>query len=113
MGDGESQQGENSAQENTVDESIKKVSGLISKWKVEGPKVSCNILSAISSLEDTSAMETMRQAVVSNPDGDARNEATTVILSSFLLDVCRRYPDERGAIVEQLIKKMKEQLSFF
>jgi E3 ubiquitin-protein ligase HUWE1 len=73
------------------DITIQGVSERLDSWKNEGPKVACAILSSVQT--DASA----------NENGDAENEALTVVLSSFLLDLYHRYPEQQKGIVKHVL----------
>ncbi|KAG7352855.1 HECT-domain ubiquitin-transferase [Nitzschia inconspicua] len=80
------------------DTTIEMVSSRVDSWKVQGPKVVCEILLSIQ--PDASASE----------NGDAENEALAVVLSSFILDMYQRYPDSQKEIVKSLLIQVKNHL---
>jgi hypothetical protein len=47
---------------------------------------------------------------VAEKDGDGEIEASTVVLSSFLLDLCHRFPEKRIDIVTQLMTRLKQKV---
>jgi hypothetical protein len=82
-------------------------------WIASATNVAFDIISgtssSASSLTDTSRDQ---QPVTTRRDdgkgqGDAEVEALTVVLSSFLLDLCQRYPDERTKVVSDLLARLK------
>lgn len=94
----ESEKGEK-AQER--DETVMKAVSYLASWKVEASRVVCDILSGKQEEGDS------QNDLV---EGDGEAEASTVVLSSFLLDLCQRYPDERDRIATELFFKLKDQI---
>ena len=78
----------------------------LSSWLDIVPHVACTLLASaerkLASQEDEDAEK--------RSDGDAEGEALTVVLSSFLLDLCQRYPKRRDSIVTSVLEKIKSVL---
>jgi len=84
------------------DKSADMVSSRITSWKSESSRVACSILSdAKSDSVETSNIESKN---------DAESEAMTTVLSSFLLNLCQRYPDDRDAIARGIFSRLKDQM---
>jgi hypothetical protein len=90
-----------------------RVKQCLQTWIASAPNVAFDIISGTSSshssLADTSRDQ---QPVTTRRDdgkgqGDAEIEALTVVTSSFVLDLCQRYPDERLWIVSDLFERLK------
>jgi hypothetical protein len=47
--------------------------------------------------------------LVSQPDGDVESEALTVVVTSFLLDLCHRYPEHKNKIVGSILDELKRK----
>ena len=82
----------------TQDETLTKAKACLNLWKAEAVRISCDILAGISRFDDGKGQ------------GDSEIEALTVVLCSFLLDLCQRYPDERDRIATDLFARLKAQL---
>jgi len=77
------------------EETTVSISSRLDSWKLQSSKVACNILSDREF--DTS-------------DGEGDSEALTTVISSFLLDLCQRYPDDRDEIAKVILSRLKGQL---
>jgi E3 ubiquitin-protein ligase HUWE1 len=82
-----------------TDGTIPEVTSQISAWKAEASTVACSILS-----------EAQASHVEANGDGDGEKEALTVVLSSFLLELCEKYPDESERIVREIYSRLARQI---
>jgi E3 ubiquitin-protein ligase HUWE1 len=81
------------------EESIEMVSTRMNSWKIESSRVACNILSDRGS-----------GLSVSESDGDGESEALTTVISSFLLELCQRYPHVRDEIAGEIFSRIKCQM---
>mmetsp|Transcript_3628 Transcript_3628/g.8298 ORF Transcript_3628/g.8298 Transcript_3628/m.8298 type:complete len:4344 (+) Transcript_3628:221-13252(+) len=81
------------------DETITSAREHLTQWKSNAADVVCDILSASSGRLDDG-----------KDAGDGETEALTVVLSSFLLEFCQRYPDQTEKVATGLFKRVKEQL---
>ena len=74
------------------EKSIEMVSSRVVSWKLKSSSVACRILS------------TQRK-------GDTEREVLTTVVSSFLLNLCQRYPDDSDKIVGEIFNRLKDQIS--
>jgi len=81
------------------EEAIGKASQRINSWKSESSRIACNILSDREF--DFGAL---------NNAGDGESEALTTVISSFLLDLCQRYPSNREAMAEEIFSRLKSRM---
>ena len=72
-------------------------------WIEELPPLCCTLLSAAETYQV--ADETQR-----GEDGNGEVEALAVVVSSFLLDLCNRYPKNRFSIASSLFSHLKAQV---
>lgn len=79
----------------------------LDKWKLEAPSVSCDILAAL----DKTHLKSNATDVVATGNGDGDLEALTVVLTSFLLDICQRYPDLRDRVANELFQQVASQIT--
>lgn len=70
-------------------------------WIEEGPKICSRFLGNMDA-------EAIDDRSVANGDGEA--EATTVVLCSFMLDLCHRYPTKRTEIVSHVLEQLTEKI---
>ena len=83
------------------DDEDKEITTVLQSWIEVSPTTCCNIL---AKAKQGSTITTTQM------DGDAENEALTVVVTSFLLDLCHRYPDEKDKIVSLLLEELKTKL---
>lgn len=76
----------------------------LAAWMNDAPTVCCRMLSRIG---DASPRIPLKSK---SSDGNGEAEATTVVLCSFLLDLCHRYPDEHFRIVGIVLEELKEKI---
>lgn len=67
----------------------------LESWIEVSPKVCLNILA------------TPQGSITRSPDGDAESEAVTVVVTSFLLDLCHRYPEQKDKVVSSILDMLK------
>lgn len=88
-------------------EEVSKAKELLQKWVEESPRVSCNILGSLTvafpGLMSDSDQKTLEQ-------GDAEGEALAAVVTSFLLDLCQRYPDHCDGIATEVFQTLKAQI---
>jgi hypothetical protein len=82
---------------------IEMVTSRITSWKLESSRVACTILSYG---KKTDSIETANN----ESKGDAESEALTTVLSSFLLNLCQRHPDDRDVIAGDIFNRLKDQM---
>lgn len=87
-----------------TDNSMENALSCLALWKVKALDTAINILGGTQGVDD------LRLPDNGKGDGDGEAEALTVVLCSFLLDLCQRYPDERDRIAGALFAKLKAQL---
>ena len=98
-------------EEEAVPPGDQEITAALKSWVELSPTTCCNVLAASrfhhrpSTATITNAMEQQQQ------DGDAESEALTVVVTSFLLDFCHRYPEQKDGIVSQLLGELKSKLS--
>mmetsp|Transcript_747 Transcript_747/g.1813 ORF Transcript_747/g.1813 Transcript_747/m.1813 type:complete len:4405 (+) Transcript_747:307-13521(+) len=80
------------------DASIEMLVSRVESWKAESTRVAYNFL--------------LKKSVGTNNEkgSDGESEAVTTILSSFLLDLCQRYPEDRDNIAENLFCHLRKQM---
>jgi len=90
-----------STSEDKKDDDIFGAKAEIASWIDVAPRVSCEILNGMDSV--------LRKGTGENRsvDGNGDAEALTVVLCSFLLDLCNRYPDSRKKIASQIFEHLK------
>jgi hypothetical protein len=76
----------------------------LASWVKDAPRVCCNILNSDS-------MEISEAVTHDKGNGDGDSEALTVVLCSFLLDLCHRYPENRSEIVSQVLELLRIRIS--
>jgi E3 ubiquitin-protein ligase HUWE1 len=76
-------------------------------WVKDAPRICCSILNSISCSSDSLLSEKTPEGR-GNGDGDV--EALTVVICSFLLDLCHRYPEKRSEIVTQVLELMRTRI---
>eukprot|EP00536_Pseudo-nitzschia_multiseries_P010994 jgi/Psemu1/326262/estExt_fgenesh1_pg.C_3550003 len=83
----------------TREASIEMIVSRVKSWKAESARVAYNFF-------------LKRKPVGGNNEkrSDGESEATTTILSSFLLDLCQRYPEDRDDIAKKLFSHLKNQM---
>ena len=89
------------------DATISLAKSCLELWKTEATKISIDILAGTSA-DDVDTI-TLR-ADDGKGQGNSEVEALTVVLCSFLLDLCQRYPSERDRIASELFARMNDQL---
>lgn len=82
-----------------ADESLAKAQSQLQRWKVEATRISCDILAGLKTVNTQSDA------------GDGDGEAFTVVLASFLLDICQRYPDDRESVAAELVERLGSQIT--
>lgn len=88
---------------------MKRVNDALVSWINAVPHMACNILAACDRAHDNTEKSSLWRRNARR-DGDAEGEALTVVLSSFLLDLCHRYPDKRKEILRGIFERLKEKL---
>lgn len=82
------------------------ISAALQSWIELSPITCCNILAS----SKTPPSKISGPTLTAQPDGDAESEALSVVVTSFLLDLCHRYPDEKDNIVALLLGKLRAKL---
>ena len=82
---------------------IEMVSSRITSWKLESSRVACTILSYE---KKTGPVETANY----ESKGGGESEALTTVISSFLLNLCQRHPDDRDVIAGDIFNRLKDQM---
>ena len=82
-----------------LEQSIEMVSERLGSWKLKSANVACNILS-----------EREYDMVTAKSQGDGESEALTTVVSSFLLDLYQRYPDDKDQIVGEILGRLKTRM---
>lgn len=88
-----------------VDQSILHAKECLESWKTKSTSVACEILSEAPSISQPPP----RKGEI----GDGNSEATTVVLSSFLLNMTQRYPDQQEKVTQDLFGRLDVLLSHF
>eukprot|EP00980_Cylindrotheca_fusiformis_P007262 scaffold1525_cov142-Cylindrotheca_fusiformis.AAC.62 len=96
--------GESDETAKVKDESMENAVACLSDWKTTAPDTVCSILGGIQDVGDVCRPDSGKG------EGDGEIEALTVVLCSFLLDLCQRYPEEKDKMTRALFAKLKEQL---
>lgn len=89
---------------------VARAKALLQQWMKDAPSVTCKVLGGLveSPIEkDTVVPISDRQTML---EGDAEGETLTVVLSSFLLDLCQRYSDKCDQITTEVLQMLKAQL---
>eukprot|EP00934_Nitzschia_sp_Nitz4_P006861 Nitzschia sp. Nitz4//scaffold116_size91068//11601//24470//NITZ4_004949-RA/size91068-processed-gene-0.22-mRNA-1//1//CDS//3329533551//6851//frame0 len=86
-------------QHDTSDLSIETAKTALAQWKNDATRIPCSILSRLN-------WNSTVDSKVEN--GDV--EALTVVLCTFMLDVCQRYPEERDSMTAELFASMRSKL---
>lgn len=73
-------------------------------WMVIGPEVCCRLL---ANMDDVLPRERSPDEAM---HGNGEAEALTVVVCSFLLDLCHRFPDERLRIVTLLLHQLRAKI---
>jgi hypothetical protein len=106
----ENKKAENEDKKPDKDETVTKARSCLDLWKVEATRISCDILAgSIGESAETDSSKSFRSDD-GKGQGDGNVEALTVVLCSFLLDLCQRYPDEHDGIATQLLTRLKSQI---
>jgi E3 ubiquitin-protein ligase HUWE1 len=101
----------NAEEKPCVDETITKAQSYLGAWKNDAPRISCDILAGTSEGSIATSTDGPIRVDSGLGVGDGEVEAVTVVLCSFLLDLCQRYPDERTGIVNMVLNRLKSQLT--
>jgi E3 ubiquitin-protein ligase HUWE1 len=72
---------------------------VLARWLQVVPEICCNLMSGNGVSRDFAKDKATQ--------GDAEMEALTVVLCSFMLDLCHRYPEHRSAIIARLLVELK------
>ena len=91
------------------DETVSKAKSYLELWKKEAVRVSCNILSGTTETDDLSTSNPIRSDSGTG-EGDGEVEALTVVLCSFLLEFCQRFPEQRDSIFKDLLLRLKAHI---
>ena len=89
---------------------VARAKGLLQEWMKDAPSVTCKVLGGLvetSTEKDNVVSMSDGQALL---EGDAEGETLTVVLSSFLLDLCQRYSDRCDQITTEVLQMLKAQL---
>jgi hypothetical protein len=86
------------------DEMMEKATSCLALWKSKASNTVCDILGGSQDIDEVHRPDN------GNGEGDGETEALTVVLCSFLLDLCQRYPEERDRMAAELFAKLKAQL---
>ncbi|CAB9503919.1 Probable E3 ubiquitin-protein ligase hulA [Seminavis robusta] len=85
---------------------------LLKLWMNDAPTVACSMLAGATDSGGTARLfGMMPNTDRGSGEGDGEGEALAVVLCSFLLDICQRYPDECNGIVSQVLKELKLQIT--
>lgn len=82
----------------------------LSLWVETVPDVVCNFLLAMQKHQIVESDKPVNE-IFAEKDGDGENEALTVVLCSFLLDVCNRHSEKRNEIISKLFSALKNKLT--
>jgi E3 ubiquitin-protein ligase HUWE1 len=93
------------------DDEITRAKEALASWITDVPIMACNLLAASNRPDYSTEDQVAEVEGKIQKDGDAEGEALTVVLSSFLLDLCHRYPDKRTGIVTGILETLKGKLS--
>lgn len=84
-------------------------------WIGVVPTVSCHLLSSMPLPSSRRTKQASGQLDGANAfhegDGDGESEALTVVLCSFVLDFCHKYPEKRSHIVSLVLSQLKAKFS--
>jgi hypothetical protein len=103
----------NSKPAEKVDGLDEKAKSCLDAWVQIAPKVCTDMLAGTSSaslLESTAMVGLESRSDTGHGEGDGETEALTVVLSSFLLEMCQRHPTERARTFSEIILRLKAQL---
>ena len=87
----------------------------LAAWIESVPKVACGLLDRMPRPSDRRIVQVPKQQHGEKStrlsEGDAEAEALTVVLCSFMLDLCQRHAEERSGIAAQVFARLKAKLS--
>ena len=108
-GKGEESRKKAAAKEDEASESrvVGMVQSCLDEWVDSSPSV------AISLLADCSSLYTNANPAAEDGSGkgDADTEALTVVVCSFLINLCQKYPDKSDVIVRELLLQLKQNFT--
>jgi E3 ubiquitin-protein ligase HUWE1 len=85
------------------------------RWIKAVPTMICKVLNSIPLPSTRRAIQASGRVdsnvLLKTIDGDAESEALTVVLCSFLLELCNKYPDTRTEVVSMMISRLDENIS--
>lgn len=91
-----------------------KAKSCLDSWIEVAPIVCTDMLAGTSSTsptDSTTMVDSSSRADPGQGEGDGEVEALTVVLCSFLLEMCQRHPSERAKTFSGVIHRLKAQLS--
>lgn len=77
---------------------------LLKEWIKDGPRVACSFMGNLTMMLHGNCMKP------NTGEGDGESEALTVVLCSFLLDICQRYPSDCDGIAFEVLKPLEDHI---